>query len=104
MAAVQQGPEQQQQRFVRALVGVVAASALVYPLLLCAVQLLLVQLVVPDAAGIVLWLAGGVTCSVAAVAALRWGVERPVRSPWLLTGFLPPAAFEAWLLWPLPTG
>jgi hypothetical protein len=102
VSAVQEG--QGQQRFVRALVGVVAASALAYPLLLCAVQLLFAQLVVPDVGAAVFWLTTAVTCSVAAVALLRWGAERPVRSPWLFTGLVPPAAFEAWLLWPLLTG
>ena len=102
MSAVQEG--QGQQRFVRALVGVVAASALAYPLLLCAVRLLFAQLVVLDVGAVVFWLATAVTCSVAAVAVLRWGAERPVRSPWLLAGLVPPAAFEAWLLWPLLTG
>ncbi|TFV62635.1 hypothetical protein E4P41_06880 [Geodermatophilus sp. DF01-2] len=94
----------QQERQVRALVGLMAATALVYPLLLCAVQLTFAQLVVVDLSGTVLWLTVGVACSVAAVAALRWGVDRPVRSPWLLTGLLPPLVFEAWLLWPLLTG
>ncbi|WNV75044.1 hypothetical protein [Geodermatophilus sp. DSM 44513] len=91
----------QQQRQVRALVGLLAATALVYPLLLCAVQLTVAQLLVVDVGNIVFWLLAGAGCSVAAVAALRWGVDRPVPSPWLLTGLLPPAAFEAWLLWPL---
>ena len=90
-----------QQRFVRALVGVVAASALVYPLLLCAVQLVFVQLLVPDVPAVVLWLGTGVVCSVALVAALRWAAGRPVRSPWLLVGLLPPALYELWLVWPL---
>jgi hypothetical protein len=54
--------------------------------------------------GTVLWLTAGVACSVAAVAALRWGVGRSVRSPWLFAGLLPPVAFEAWLLWPLLAG
>ena len=90
------GPE----RRGRALIGVVAASALVYLLLVCAVQLLFVQLVVVDVPATVLWLGIGVVCSVALVAALRWGAGRPVRSPWLLLGLLPPAAFELWLLWP----
>lgn len=103
MAAVQERPGQQE-RQVRALVGLMAATALVYPLLLCAVQLTFAQLVVVDLSGTVLWLTVGVACSVAAVAALRWGVDRPVRSPWLLTGLLPPLVFEAWLLWPLLTG
>ncbi|MGY1622677.1 hypothetical protein ACI789_10830 [Geodermatophilus sp. SYSU D00965] len=93
-----------QQRFVRVLVGLVAASALVYPMLLCAVELALAQLVVVDVPAVLLWLAVAVTCSVALVAALRWGAERPVRSPWLLTGLAPPAAFELWVVWPLLTG
>ena len=93
-----------QERFVRALVGVVAASALVYPLLLCAVHLLLAQLLVVDVLAVVLWLLLAVSCSVALVAALRWGAERRVRSPWLLAGLLPPALFEVWLVWPALTG
>jgi hypothetical protein len=84
----------------RLLIGVVAASALVYPLLVCAVQLLFVQLVTVDGSAIVLWLALGLTCSVAVVAAVRWGIARPVRSPWLLLGLVPPAGYELWLLWP----
>ncbi|NEK58243.1 hypothetical protein GCU56_10210 [Geodermatophilus sabuli] len=99
---MQDGPAQQ--RFVRVLVGVVVASALVYPLLLCAVQLLFAQLVVVDVAAVVVWLLVAVTCSVALVAALRWGVARPVRSPWLFAGLAPPAAFELWLFWPVLTG
>ncbi|MGY1821346.1 hypothetical protein [Geodermatophilus sp. SYSU D00079] len=95
--------EPAQQRFVRALVGVVAASALAYPVLLCAVQLALAQLVVVDVPAVVLWLAVAVACSVAVVAALRWGAARPVRSPWLLAGLLPPALFELWVVWPLLT-
>ena len=93
-----------QERFVRALVGVVAASALVYPLLLCAVHLLLAQLLVVDVLAVVLWLLLAVSCSVALVAALRWGAERRVRSPWLLAGLLPPALFEVWVVWPALTG
>jgi len=103
VAAVQEGSGQQQ-RQVRALVGLLGATALVYPLLLCAVRLTFAQLLVVDVRGTLLWLAAGAACSVAAVAALRWGVDRPVRSPWLLTGLLPPVAFEAWLLWPLLIG
>lgn len=103
MAAVQEGPGQQQ-RQVRALVGLLGATALVYPLLLCAVQVTFAQLVVVDLPGAALWLAGGAACSVAAVAALRWGADRPVRSAWLLIGLLPPAVFEGWLLWPSITG
>jgi hypothetical protein len=93
-----------QVRFVRALVGVVAASALAYPLLLCAVELGFAQLGVVDVSAVVVWLAVAVVCSVAAVAVLRWGAARPVRSPWLLTGLAPPAAFELWVFWPLLTG
>ena len=103
MAAVHEGPGQQQ-RQVRALVGLLAATALVYPLLLCAVQLTFAQLFVVDVGGTLAWLTSGVACSVAAVAALRWGGGRPVRSPWLFAGLLPPVAFEAWLLWPLLAG
>jgi hypothetical protein len=83
--------------------GVVAASALVYPLLVCAVQLVFAQLLTVDVASIVLWLAIAVVCSIALVAAVRWGAERRVRSPWLLLGLAPPAAFELWLVWPLLT-
>jgi len=80
--------------------GVVAASALAYPLLVCAVQLVVAQLFTADVAAVVLWLGVGVVCSVAAVAALRWGAARPVLSPWLLLGLAPPALFELWLVWP----
>ena len=83
--------------------GVVAASALVYPLLVCAVELVFVQLLTVDVAAIVLWLLLGVLCSVALVAAVRWGAQRRVRSPWLLIGLAPPAAFELWLVWPALT-
>jgi hypothetical protein len=102
VSAVRDQPEQQ--RLVRALMGLVAASALAYPMLLCAVELGLAQLVVVDVPAVVLWLAMAVTCSVALVAAVRWGAERPVRSPWLLTGLAPPALFELWVVWPLLTG
>jgi hypothetical protein len=88
----------------RALMGLVAASALVYPLLVCAVGLVVAQLVVVDAAAIGLWLGLGVLCSVAVVAAVRWGAARRVRSPWLLLGLVPPALFELWLVWPLLAG
>ena len=80
--------------------GVVAASALVYPLLVCAVQLVFAQLLTVDVRATVLWLVLGVLCSVALVAAVRWGAERRVRSPWLLLGLAPPAAYELWLVWP----
>ncbi|MGY1707930.1 hypothetical protein ACI8AC_00270 [Geodermatophilus sp. SYSU D00758] len=92
-----------QERFVRACVGVVAASALAYPLVLASVRLLVAQLLVVDVAAVVVWLCVGIACSVGAVAALRWGAARRVRSPWLLAGLLPPAAFELWVLWPLLT-
>ncbi len=93
----------QQERTARALMGVVAATGLVYPLLLCAVQLVLAQLFVVDVGATVLWLAVALACSVALVAAVRWGAARPVRSPWLLTGLAPPVLYEAWVLWPLLT-
>jgi hypothetical protein len=84
----------------RALMGVVAASALVYPLLACAVQLVVAQLLRADVPAVVLWLALSVVCCMALVAAVRWGAARPVRSRWLLLGLLPPALFELWLVWP----
>ena len=93
-----------QQRFLRALIGVVAASALVYPLLLCAVQLVFAQLLTVDVAAIVLWLVVGVLCSVALVGVVRWGAERRVLSPWLFAGLGPPALYELWLVWPLLLG
>ncbi|MGY1602852.1 hypothetical protein [Geodermatophilus sp. SYSU D00815] len=93
-----------QQRFVRALMGVVAASALVYPMLLCAVQLVFAQLLVVDVMATVLWLSVAVVCSVGLVAALRWGAARRIRSYWLLLGLAPPAAYELWLVWPAITG
>jgi hypothetical protein len=92
-----------QQRFVRALVGVVAASALVYPMLFCAVQLVFAQLLAVDVLATVLWLSVAVVCSVALVAALRWGAARRIRSYWLLLGLAPPAAYELWLVWPAIT-
>ncbi|MBW8765600.1 MAG: hypothetical protein JF630_04920, partial [Geodermatophilales bacterium] len=48
------------QRMARALMGGVAASAMVYPLLVCAVQLVFAQLLTVDVAAIVLWLGVGV--------------------------------------------
>ncbi|MCV2490392.1 hypothetical protein OF117_13570 [Geodermatophilus sp. YIM 151500] len=92
-----------QERF-RALVGVVAASALAYPLVLCAVQIGLAQLLRVDVGAVVLWLLAAVACSVALVGAVRWGAARRVRSPWLLLGVLPPLVYELWLVWPLLTG
>jgi hypothetical protein len=84
----------------RALMGVVAASALVYPLLVCAVQLVVAQLLTADVPATVLWLFLSVVCSVAVVAAVRWGAARRVVSRWLLVGLAPPALFELWLVWP----
>jgi len=84
----------------RALMGIVAASALVYPLLVCAVQLVVAQLLTANLGAVLLWLGLSVLCSVALVAAVRWGASRRVRSRWLLVGLAPPAIFELWLLWP----
>ncbi|TFV62983.1 UNVERIFIED_ORG: hypothetical protein E4P37_15960 [Bacillus sp. AZ43] len=92
------------ERRARALMGVVAASALAYPLLLSAVQLVVAQLLTADTAAIVLWLSVGVVSSVALVAAVRWGTARRVRSPWLLLGLAPPALFELWIVWPRLAG
>jgi hypothetical protein len=80
--------------------GVVAASALAYPLLVCAVQLVVAQLLTADVGAIVLWLALGTVCSTALMAAVRWGAGRRVRSSWLLLGLAPPVLFELWLVWP----
>ena len=90
-----------QQRFLRALLGVLAASALAYPLLLCAIHLGVAQLLRVDPVAVAVWLAAGVLCSVAVVAAVRWGAARRVRSPWLLLGLLPPVLYEIWLLEPV---
>jgi hypothetical protein len=95
--------EAAQERFLRALLGVLAASALAYPLLLCAIQLGFAQLLRVDPTAVVFWLAAGVLCSVAVVAAVRWGAARRVRSPWLLLGLLPPVLYEIWLLEPVFT-
>jgi hypothetical protein len=83
--------------------GVVAASALAYPLLVCAVQLVVAQLLTVDVAAIVGWLALGLLCSVGFVAAVRWGAARRILSPWLLLGLAPPVLYELWLTWPLLT-
>src|SRR5690242_20749370 len=99
MAERTPGPE----RRGRALMGVVAASALTYPLLLCAVELVFAELLTVDVGAIVGWLALGLVCSVAFVAVVRWGAARRVRSPWLLLGLAPPALYELWLTWPLLT-
>jgi len=93
-----------QERFVRALMGVVAASALVYPMLFCAVKLVFAQLRDLDVVAVVLWLLLAVACSVGLVAALRWGASRRIRSYWLLLGLAPPALYELWLVWPALTG
>jgi hypothetical protein len=99
MAESRPAPE----RRARALMGVVAASALIYPLLMCAVQLLFAQLVTVDVGAVVGWLALAVLCSVALVAVVRWGADRRFLSPWLLFGLAPPAVYELWLTWPLLT-
>jgi hypothetical protein len=83
--------------------GVVAASALAYPLLMCAVELVFAQLLTADVAAIVGWLALGLLFSVAFVAVVRWGAARRVLSPWLLLGLAPPVLYEVWLTWPLLT-
>ena len=90
-----------QERFLRALLGLLGATALAYPLLLCAVQLGFAQLLRVDLGAVLLWLGAAVVCSTAVVAAVRWGAARRVRSPWLLVGLLPPALYELWLLEPL---
>jgi len=92
------------ERRARALMGLVAASALAYPLLLSAVQLVVAQLLTADVGAVVLWLSVGVASSVALVAAVRWGAARRVRSPWLLVGLAPPALFELWIVWPRLAG
>jgi hypothetical protein len=89
-----------QRRVVRALMGVVAASAFAYPMLLCAVELVFAQLRDVDVTAVVLWLLLAVVSSVALVAAVRWGAFRRVRSLWLLLGLAPPAVYELWLIWP----
>ena len=80
--------------------GVVAASALAYPVLFSAVQLVVAQLFAVDVAAVVTWLGVAVVCCVALVAAVRWGAERRILSAWLLLGLAPPVLFELWLLWP----
>lgn len=93
-----------QRRFVRAVIGIVGASGLVYPLVLCAVELVFAELLAVDVVAIVLWLLLAVGCSVALVGALRWGAARRIRSPWLLAGLVPPAVYQLWLIWPVLTG
>jgi hypothetical protein len=80
--------------------GLVAASALAYPLLVCAIRLGFAQLLGVDVTTVLFWLGAAIVCSVALVAAVRWGAERRIRSPWLLLGLAPPALYELWLLWP----
>jgi hypothetical protein len=93
-----------QRRRARALIGLVAASGLVYPMLLAAVELVFAQVLQVDVLAIVLWLLLAVFCSVGLVAAVRWGASRRVRSLWLLLGLAPPALYELWLFWPVVTG
>jgi hypothetical protein len=83
--------------------GVVGASALVYPLLVCAVQVGLAQLLIVDVGAVVTWLTLAILCSVAFVAVVRWGAARRILSPWLLLGLVPPVLYELWLTWPLLT-
>jgi len=93
-----------QRRRARALIGLVAASGLLYPMLLAAVELVFAQVLQVDVLAIVLWLLLAVACSVGLVAAVRWGASRRVRSLWLLLGLAPPALYELWLFWPTVTG
>ena len=93
-----------QRRRARALIGLVAASGLLYPMLLAAVELVFAQLLQVDVLAVVLWLLLGVVSSVGFVAAVRWGASRQVRSLWLLLGLAPPALYELWLFWPQLTG
>lgn len=83
--------------------GVVAASALAYPLLVSAVELVVAQLLTDDVAAIVGWLVLGLLSSVALVAVVRWSAARRILSPWLLLGLAPPLLYELWLTWPLLT-
>ncbi|SCX46356.1 hypothetical protein SAMN03159343_1787 [Klenkia marina] len=88
----------------RALTGVVLATALVYPLLVCAVQVALAQFFTDDVPAALGWGAAGAGLCVAVVAVDRWSTGRRVVSPWLLAGLVPPVLFELWLAWPLLTG
>ncbi|WP_164704470.1 hypothetical protein [Blastococcus litoris] len=88
------------ERRARALMGVVAASALVYPVLVSAVMLVLAQLQPARGWAVGLWSVVGVLSSVGVVAAVRWGAARRVLSLWLLLGLAPPVLFELWLVWP----
>jgi hypothetical protein len=95
-----------QERFLRALLGVLAASALAYPLLLCALQLGFAhlgsaQLPRVDRVAVGMWLAVAVGLCVALIGAVRWGAARRVLSPWLLLGVALPVLYELWLVWPL---
>ena len=88
----------------RALTGVVVASALAYPLLVCAVRFAFAQFFARDAAGAVLYGALTVALCLAVAAVVRWSTRRRVASPWLLVALVPPAVFELWLAWPLLVG
>lgn len=92
--------EPAQRRSLRVLIGRVAASALLYPILFAAVELGFAELPGIDVGAVVLWLVLAVLCSVALVGAVRWSAARRVLSAWLLLGLLPPAAYELWLVWP----
>ncbi|MEI4270200.1 hypothetical protein TEK04_00550 [Klenkia sp. LSe6-5] len=88
----------------RALTGVVLATALVYPLLVCAVQLAIAQFFTADVPAALGWGLAGAGLCVGVAAVVRWSTGRRVRSPWLLAGLVPPLLFELWLTWPLLTG
>ncbi|MPR00473.1 hypothetical protein GB931_21615 [Modestobacter sp. I12A-02628] len=94
----------EQQRQTRLLVSVVAASALVYPMLFCAVRLVVSQFLRPDTVATLAWGVLGLACSVGVVAVVRWGARRRPLSPWLLVGLVPPGLFELYLYWPYLTG
>ncbi len=87
-------------RRTRSLTGVMGATALVYPLLFCAVQLAVAQLVTGDLLDAVLWGLLTVLLSAGVVAVVRWSSGRRVPSPWLLVGLVPPLLLELWLSWP----
>ena len=88
----------------RALMGVVAASALAYPLLVCAVQLVFAQLLTVDVARDRA-VAAARPCSAASRSSppSAGGPRAGCCSPWLLLGLAPPALYELWLVWPALT-